>query len=269
MDKIAIISDIHANITALNAVLKDIEERKISHIYCLGDLVAKGVNPDIVIDIIKEKCEVVVRGNCDNAIGSERAKLKKFWSTEKIGEERRKYLANLPVMYEFYLSGQLVRLFHAAPQGLEYIFNPLYLNEGGRYENYELDSIEKLFENTEFIGKNKNDEVPDIVGYGHIHTPNLYRFKNKTVFNTGSVGSPNEMENDGKEDRTNSFSTLASYSILEGNLGSKELGPISITNVRVPYDIEKEIESLEKSDMPYKEKAIFCLRTASTNYEKE
>ena len=186
MDKIAIISDIHANITALNAVLKDIEERKISHIYCLGDLVAKGVNPDIVIDIIKEKCEVVVRGNCDNAIGSERAKLKKFWSTEKIGEERRKYLANLPVMYEFYLSGQLVRLFHAAPQGLEYIFNPLYLNEGGRYENYELDSIEKLFENTEFIGKNKNDEVPDIVGYGHIHTPNLYRFKSN--YNLGIIG---------------------------------------------------------------------------------
>ena len=77
------------------------------------------------------------------------------------------------------------------------------------------------------------------------------------------------MENDGNENNTNSFSTLSSYVILEGNIGSKELGPLAITNVRVPYDIEKEIKSLEESDMPYKERSIFCLRTASTNFEKE
>ena len=54
MDKIAIISDIHANLTALQAVLKDIENRNISKIYCLGDIVSKGVNPDSVIDLVKK-----------------------------------------------------------------------------------------------------------------------------------------------------------------------------------------------------------------------
>ena len=126
-----------------------------------------------------------------------------------------------------------------------------------------------MFDNTEFIGKSQSDLIPDIVGYGHIHTPNLYKFKNRTIFNTGSVGAPNEMENEGNEHKTNSFSTLASYVILEGDLNSKEIGNISITNVRVLYDIEKEIENLEKSDMPNKEKTIFCLKTASTNFEKE
>ena len=65
MDRIALIADVHANLTALKAVLEDIEKRNISKIYCLGDIVSKSVNPDIVIDIIKDKCEVILKGNCD------------------------------------------------------------------------------------------------------------------------------------------------------------------------------------------------------------
>ena len=266
MEKIAIISDIHANITALEAVLKDIKQRNITHIYCLGDLVVKGVNPDKVIDMVRQNCEVVLKGNCDESICSENAKQRHFWTTEKISEEQRMYLKNLPVMYEFYLSGQLVRLFHASPYSLQHIYNPMYSNSENLYSNFEHTDVKLMFDNTEFIGKTKDDPTPDIVGYGHIHTPNIYRYKNKTLFNTGSVGAPNEMENEGNEDRTNSFSTLASYVILEGELDSKELGTISITNVRVPYNIEREIKFLQDSDMPNKEKSILCLKTASTNY---
>lgn len=269
MGQIAIISDVHANLTALKAVLKDIKSRGIVHIYCLGDLVIKGVNPDKVIDLIKDNCEVVLKGNCDEIACSDRGIERKYWTTDRIGKERIEYLKSLPVMHEFYLSGHLVRLFHASPYSLEHIFNPMYSNIDNRYSGLELANALEMFENTAFIGKNEKDETPDIVGYGHIHTPNLYKYKNKTLFNTGSVGAPNEMKNDGKEHKTNSFSTLASYVILEGNIDSKKLGPISITNVRIPYDIEKEILSLEKSDMPGKEKSIFCLRTASTNFEKE
>lgn len=71
MDRIAIISDIHANITALSAVFEDIEKRGISKIYCLGDCVLKCANPDIAIDMLREKCEVILRGNCDAVIGRE------------------------------------------------------------------------------------------------------------------------------------------------------------------------------------------------------
>lgn len=113
MDRIAIISDVHANITALNAVLDDIHSRGISRIFCLGDSVTKCCNPDLVIDKLRENCEVVLRGNCDESISSPNAKLKSFWSRVKIGEERANYLHNLPVMTEFYMSGRLVRLFHA------------------------------------------------------------------------------------------------------------------------------------------------------------
>lgn len=59
MDRLAIISDIHGNITALNAVLDDIASREISRIICLGDYVTKGCNPDLVIDKIRENARLL------------------------------------------------------------------------------------------------------------------------------------------------------------------------------------------------------------------
>ena len=65
MERIAILSDVHGNLTALNTVINDIERRGISKIYCLGDSVIKCANPDKVIDILHDKCEVMLLGNCD------------------------------------------------------------------------------------------------------------------------------------------------------------------------------------------------------------
>lgn len=263
MDRLAIISDIHGNITALNAVLDDIASRGISRIICLGDYVTKGCNPDLVIDKIREKCEIALLGNCDDVIAHPDNTHKKFWSANKIGLERGNYLHNLPVSSEFYMSGRLIRLFHASPKGLSNIFNPMFSNENTVYSGIELHSPWEMFENTEFIGKTPNDPTPDVVGYGHIHTPNIVRFANKMLFNPGSVGIPVEMLNPGDiNDKTNRFSTLSSYIILEGTYGSKELSSFSISLVRIPYDIEKEIAYLEASDMPFRKKVIKELRTA-------
>ena len=68
MEKVAIISDVHGNITALNAVLDDIKNRNINKIFCLGDSVIKCVHPDLVIDKLKKVCEVILIGNSDYAI---------------------------------------------------------------------------------------------------------------------------------------------------------------------------------------------------------
>lgn len=266
MDRIAIFSDVHANITALNAVLDDIHSRGISRIYCLGDSVTKCCNPDLVIDKLRETCEVVLKGNCDESISSPNAKVKNFWSRNKIGEERAQYLNNLPIFTEFYMSGRLIRLMHASPYSLSHIYNPMFSNKDTLREVIELDSPLKLFDNTDFIGKTPNDPIPDIVGYGHIHTPNIFRFENKLLFNTGSLGMPIEMLNENDlSNQTNRFSALASYIILEGIYDSKDLSSFSVNLVRVPYDIQKEIEYLNASDMPGKEKTIISLKTASSN----
>ena len=266
MDKIAIISDIHGNKTALTAVLDDIHSHNINKIFCIGDIVVKCASPDATIDLVRKSCDIVLQGNCDEIMASDRALEKKFWTRLKIGEERAEYLRNLPVMYGFYLSGQLIRLFHASPYSLSHIYNPMFSNKNSKYYSIEISNPLDLFSNTSFIGKTESDPIPDIIGYGHIHTPNIFKVKNKTIFNPGSVGAPVEMLNTGDlKDKSNRFSTLASYTILEGVFGSKDLASISIANVRVPYNIESEILDLENSDIPSKSQFIFSLKTASSN----
>lgn len=265
MDKVAIISDIHGNITALNAVFNDIEERKINKIYCLGDYVMKSCHADLVIDLVKEKCDVLLKGNCDVPISRPDIPKGRYWTRDLIGEERAAFLYNLPISYDFYTSGYLIRLFHSSPFGLDYIFNPMFSNENNYYANQEIKNPMDMFENTEFLGKSKSDPIPDIVGYGHIHTPNIIRARNKTIFNPGSVGAPIEMLNDNFHDETNKFSTVASYMILDGILDSRELAPIDFNLVRLPYDVDKEVELLKKSNLPAKDKLVLELKSA-TNY---
>lgn len=270
MDKIAIISDVHANITALNTVLEDIKNKGINRIFCLGDSIIKCVHPDLVVDKLREVCEVMLIGNSDYAICRPEVKDKKFWTREKIGEERANFIFNLPVSHDFYMSGHLIRLFHASPYGLDDIYNPMFSNVGTRYSGLEIDDPEMMFKNTKFIGKSKDAPEPDVVGFGHIHTPCIVRHKNKTLFNPGSVGMPVEMMNFDISDKSNKFSTLASYIILEGNYNSKNLSSISFNLVRLPYNIEKEIADLAISDIPNKEMIIKTLQGAlPTNYDKK
>ncbi len=92
MDKIAIISDVHGNITALRTVIEDIESRNISKIYCLGDSVLKSCNSDLVIDLLREKCDVILKGNCDEAVTRPGIPKGKFWTRDLIGEDRAAYI---------------------------------------------------------------------------------------------------------------------------------------------------------------------------------
>lgn len=63
--KIAIISDIHGNLEALKATIKDIEKKQVDQIICLGDTITKGIHPHECIKLIKEKCDIVIQGNTD------------------------------------------------------------------------------------------------------------------------------------------------------------------------------------------------------------
>ena len=265
MERIAIISDVHGNITALNTVLEDIKSRGIKHIFSLGDCVLKCVHPDLVIDTLRKECEVNLMGNCDYTIAKPDAKTKGFWSRIKIGDERAKWLSSLPFSHEFYMSGHLIRLFHASPYSLDAIYNPMFKN-GNADVSLVHNEPDHLFDNTKLLGKSEKDSTPDIVGFGHIHTPFIVRFENKTLFNPGSVGIPIEMLNKDKDNEKNKYSTMISYMIIEGDYKSKKLGNISFQLVRLNYDIEKEIKDLEKSDMPNKQMVINSLKTSMPSF---
>lgn len=233
MDRIAVISDIHGNIPALEAVLADIESRGIDRIICLGDLAGKGPSSAQAVDRIMNTCEKVVKGNWDHFLASDDTDALQ-WHRDALGGERLNYLRALEVYFEFYMSGKLVRLCHASPND---IFHRTHLKS-------DRPARLKLFEPTPTL----NLEA-DVVGYGDIHGAHVDNFEGKTVFNAGSVGNPLEI-------------TQASYAILEGVYGSEEAASFTISLARIPYDIEAAVSHAELSDMPEKEAYIIELRTA-------
>lgn len=244
MERIAIISDIHSNITAFKTVLEDIEKRGIKRIFCLGDLTLKGSSPCEVLDLAKEKCEIIVKGNTDDSTVNDDGKHYN-WHREKLGKERIKFLDNLPMYYDFYMSGSLIRMFHASKNDLHYRVT-------------DFDTVEnkmKLFED-------ENNVIPDIVLYGDIHIQYMQKFYNKTLVNVGSVGNVIEFLHHDENVKDMSETLQAYYTILEGEFGQKEgKSSLSIQFVRLPYDINKEIELAKKNDSISIENYILELTT--------
>ena len=146
----AIISDIHSNLEALSVVLKDIEERGIERILCLGDVVGYGPSPRECIDLVMERCEICLCGNHDHAVffepynfnvGAERAA---YWTRQVFEDEPDKalrdrrwaFLGSLPIRVE--CDGML--LVHGSPRRPvnEYLFaDDVYTNPNKLTSNFE------------------------------------------------------------------------------------------------------------------------------------
>ena len=121
----------------------------------------------------------------------------------------------------------------------------------------DFDNVEekmKLFEDDGGI-------IPDIILYGDIHIQYMQKFFNKTLVNVGSVGNVVENLNHDENIKDMSETTQAYYTILEGNYQSKDRSSISIQFVRLPYDINKEIEIAKKNGSPSLENYILELTT--------
>ena len=237
--KIAIISDIHGNLEALKATLNDIEKRKVDKIICLGDTIAKGIHPKKCIELIRKNCEIVLQGNCDFYFSSEHDNINEMpeqeqkrikWNQSLISKEDREYLLNLPFCYEFYMSGSLVRLFHATPVAN----NIAILN---------VDSIETKYQMFLPSKNTVSQNIADVVIYAHIHHPYMDKIYNKTIINVGSVGNSFDAIRNKNKDSNALETTKSNYLIIEGEYGSKEYSSdISFQFIKVPYNIDKELE---------------------------
>ena len=236
-DRIAVISDTHGNLPALEATLADIRRRSIERIYCLGDLAGKGPSGAEVVDICRSVCEATVQGNWDAGLADETDDNPVVaWHGAQLGAERIDYLRNLPATIDFTLSGHRVRLFHASQVSV--------------YHRVRLADAEPvhmaMFDNTPFTG---DGPPPGIVGYGDIHVGFVKSLSGKCLFNAGSVGNPLDM-------------TQACYAILEGEYEGSSPAPWAVNLVRVPYDIEEAIRQAEAVNMPKFEAYAMELRTA-------
>lgn len=231
--EIAIISDVHSNLEALESVLKDIKKRGIERILFLGDAVGYGPNPNNCIDVLKKECEVLIAGNHDRAaVGmtdieyfNEFARAAIVWTADTLTEEHRILLSRLPVSMRFNSGIEDIFLVHSTPKEPEQWHYLLNLWDAEVNFNY-------FNERICFLG---HSHVPFIIEKGLSGDMMVYKDSAvlkkglRYIINAGSVGQPRD------------GNPRACYAIMDNDL---------IRFVRLNYNIKKTQKKMAAAGLP-------------------
>lgn len=235
--RLAFISDIHGNATALESVLQDIKRQNIDEVYVLGDLCYRGPEPLASLNLVQSLDTKVIKGNADewvvrgvregevpdeayNMMNKERD-----WIVEKLDDESIDYLKNLPTELQLECNAKKIHAFHATPTSLFDVVLP--------------DASDDILKE-----KMMSNEA-DVFIYGHIHKPYIKFINGKCIINTGSVGLPFDGLN------------KPSYAIVE-----IENDKIEAKIIRVDYEVDTVIKQFNESDYPNKKLLINMLAEA-------
>ncbi|QCR31971.1 metallophosphoesterase [Lysinibacillus sp. SGAir0095] len=224
----AIISDIHGNIDALQAVLVDIKNRGIKDIYNLGDHFYGPLFPlETYKLLVKEKHIRNIRGNCDRIlldIHSENPTVQ--YVQTMLEEEHKEWIANLP----FSLQTEEFYFCHGTPTSDE-----SYLLE-------EMSPNGSRLKKTEDILKLVNGISQNIIFCAHTHIPRVvYLPNNKIVINPGSVGLPAYEDELPIYHKMESGTPHANYTIV-----TKKENDWLIEHIHIPYNREAAILQSKK-----------------------
>jgi predicted phosphodiesterase len=247
--RIALISDIHANLSALDAVLADIDRRgDVDAVYHAGDLVGYSSSPNEVVTRLAERAIVGVAGNYDSTVATdydhcgcrseserqeELAHVSYEYTRRTVTDETKRVLGALPFSLEIrplggHASGPRLVIVHGTPT-----LNTVYWTED-RSDDFcrKMAAIVAL-------------RVGDVIAFGHTHTP-WYRAVDDIHFvNTGSVGRPKDGD------------WRACYVRLELGRGAPR-----VEHVRVGYDIDATIAGVRAAGLP--EDFVEFLRTGGS-----
>lgn len=225
--RLAFISDIHANLPALQAVWADIEQRQCQQVYCLGDLVGYAPFVNQVIDFIREKAIPCIQGNYDDAVGNYRLLCGCDFADERareLGEkslaftrqvittENRAFLAALPAQLRITVQGRDFLLVHGSP-----LRNNEYLRPDTpeQYLNHLLEQF-----------------ACQVLVCGHTHLPYIKKLPAGLVINAGSAGKPKH------------GSPAATYVMLD--VGEEIQGQV----IEVPYDVAATVQAIQEAGLP-------------------
>lgn len=216
--RIGIISDVHGNLEALQAVLADIDSKGVDKIISLGDIIGYGPDPVACVDLVEKRCEWSLMGNHDFAVLYEPTNFNKaaeeaaFWTREQFEEESKRDREMAIKRWEF-LGKLRVRVamgpflcVHGSPRRPinEYMFPEDIQNSPSK--------MTAIFERIDKFCLVGHTHVPGVfTGDNEFYPPDelksVYEFKEseKAILNPGSVGQPRDLD------------SRASYAILEMN----------------------------------------------------
>ncbi|MBD8027195.1 metallophosphoesterase family protein [Ureibacillus sp. Re31] len=224
----AIISDIHGNIDALQAVLLDIKNRGIQNIYNLGDSLYGPLFPIETYKLLVKENIQNIRGNCDRILLDPNSNNPTVQYVQNLLEEEHKeWISNLP----FSLQTEDFYFCHGTPTNDE-----SYLLE-------EMSSNGSTLKKTEDILKLVNGISQNIIFCAHTHIPRVvYLPNNKIVINPGSVGLPAYEDTLPIYHKMESGSPYANYTIV-----TKRKDNWMIEQILIPYSREAAIIQSEKN----------------------
>ena len=225
--KILILSDIHGNLPALEAVLAT--ESNWDALFFLGDVVDYGPEPKPCLDFIRRNADFYVRGNHDHALAYGvdcgcRADLRamsvatRHWHQTLLDENDLDFLKLMPIIHSTIADGKRFWLAHASPRG-----------ELSSYLNAD-----------DVIAANADIDA-DVILVGHTHLPFLREAKGKLFCNPGSVGLARD------------YSGEACYALWQDD---------QLVLKRIPYDVSATVARLEKA--PLKKDIVDALRIVLT-----
>lgn len=196
----AIISDIHSNLPALQTVLDHIKGRGISRVVCLGDIIGYGPDPAACWRLVNERCEIIIRGNHDQALGTRdmsrfhpRAKNAIEWTRKVLleepdGEQIIEAITNLPRSAK---SGHYLFV-HGSPYGPTMD----YLLPG---DSFDRQRMAREFAQVDLYAFNGHTHIPGVIVKGTRFMPpealENERYKmmgRQSIINIGSVGQPRD-----------------------------------------------------------------------------
>jgi predicted phosphodiesterase len=233
----ALISDIHGNLPALEAVLRNISEQSdVAATYHLGDLVGYGPLPNETVELLRARGIPGIAGNYDSTVAAgykhcgckyedkqqeNLSHLSYQWTLRHTNDEVKRFLGGLPFRIDIrplggHCAGPTVTLFHG-----NNVLNTVYVH------------ADRSDEFLEKMGRGAGAHAGDVVCFGHTHIPWHRKVSGVHYVNTGSVGRPKDGD------------WRAGYALVDCSNGVT-----AVDFVRVEYDLEATADAIIRSELP-------------------
>ena len=250
--RVGIISDVHGNLEALQAVWQLFDAEKVDTVWCLGDIVGYGANPSECLWEVRNRCSIILKGNHDEASATlwgldwfnEWARQAALWTHYQLSEQEISFLENLPASQKVEIESENLPVVWLVHGSLRDPLTEYILNAHIAYENIGL-----------LLSKSPSTlSTPTLLFFGHSHVAEVYflpsprsrklrhqRFLVTTdlqiqqggvyLINVGSVGQPRD------------GNPYASCGILDTET-------LTLRVARVPYDIERAAVKIMRAGLP-------------------
>lgn len=218
--RIAIISDIHSNLEALEAVLKHIKSQRIKTIWVAGDIVGYGASPNEVITLLQKEKAVMIAGDHDAEVltlndlswFNEYAQQALIYTNRVLTNENKAFLKTLKETYEETIDDRKIFMVHGSPNN--------HLKEYVYAKTPDVNLLAML-----------NKAKADILLIGHTHQPFVRRIAGRLAINVGAVGQPRD------------YSPDSEYCILDPKY-------MQATIQRVKYNIDAASKKIISAGLP-------------------